>query len=93
MVYQIDAGCQRTIPGDQKGQPQLLYYEESFLPPFRGMMWVGEKVKVEFMEKLPFTLFIYKKVDGMDTVFMSMEHPLVGNPPEATLGVRQFGRY
>lgn len=51
------------------------------------------KVKAGLMEKLPSTLCVYKRVDGVDMRFGSIQHRAVTNPLEPNLGVHSFGCY
>ena len=45
------------------------------------------------MKKIPFTMVIYKYVDGSDNRFSTMSGPLVENPLVKCLGVTRRGSY
>jgi hypothetical protein len=45
------------------------------------------------MERIPSTLVIHKRPDGVDTRMVSMRHPLVNNPVQKWLGAIDSGAY
>jgi hypothetical protein len=70
-------------------------YRLQKLPFCRGLGRPGTIIKenVKRMEKIPTTLVIHKRTDGVDSRLATMSSPFVTNPLEQQLGAVEPGRY
>ena len=77
-------------PAEQQGS----YYLQH-IPFMQGLGKRGKHVKesAAWMEKLPSTLVIHKRANGIDSRLASLETPAVRNPLEKFLQIHQYRTY